>query len=189
VDDDQRQASPAPERTTAGWALVGGRDRLDVPAVLERHGAVYRWPLGSTTLGDELAPGQPCFLYATDRSRTVGLWAVGSIVAPVLELAAGTPLLPGEAALLPVPDPAEPRRWVEVELLGLEKAIAGDVLAEHPVLGASALFADEAAGPVRPLTRREVRALESLDFWLADPDEGARAALDALLASEDDLLG
>ncbi len=103
---------PAHDDEPAGWMLVGGRDQLDVVAVLDRHGCIYRWPLPADALGNRFDPGQPCFLYATDRSRTVGLWAVGSVVAPVLERAAGDPLLPGEAALEPVPDPSTARRWV-----------------------------------------------------------------------------
>jgi hypothetical protein len=106
----------------------------------------------------------------------------------VLELDAGTPLLPGEAALIPVPDPASARRWVEVELLGLEKPISRDVLLEHPVIARSDPFADGEPNGVRPLRAPEVRAIESLDFWLAEPEGATRAALDALLASEDDLL-
>jgi hypothetical protein len=181
-----------PEQTIepAGWLLVGGRDQLDTSAMLARHGTVYRWPIAEVDAprAAAMSPGQPCFLYLTDRSRTVGLWAVGSVVAPVLALPAGTPLLPGEAALEPEPIPAQARLWAEVELLALDKPIPRDTLMARRVLAEGPL---ESTGSPSLVTLRpaEVSALESFDFWLVDPDEHQRAHLDALLGAEDDLAG
>jgi hypothetical protein len=174
----------------AGWLLVGGRRELDAPAMLARYGTVFRWPVDDedATRAQTLVPGQPCFLYLTDRSRTVGLWAVGSVVAPVLSLAAGAPLLAGEAVLEPVPDSAQARRWAEVELLAVERPIARDLLLENQVLARSHLR-DASAPALVPLRSAEVRALESFDFWLVEPDPHQRAQLEDLLAAEDELMG
>ncbi len=187
MDADRHEREPAAE--PAGWLLVGDRTQLDATAVLARHGTVFRWPIAGADAerAQAMAPGQPCFLYLTDRARTIGLWAVGSVVAPVLALPAGTPLLPGEAALEPSPDPAAARLWAEIELLAMDKPIPRDTLLEHRVLARSEMVDAEAPSLVA-LRRKEVHALESFDFWLVQPDEDQRARLDALLAAEDDLL-
>jgi hypothetical protein len=175
----------------AGWALIGDGRSLDVHAVLARYGCVFRWPItdADADKASAMDPGQPCFLVLEDRSRTVGIWAVGSVVATTLELGAGTPLLPGEAVLEPRPDRRQARRWAEVELLALEKPIGRESLAQHRHLANSDLVHVPTGASVIALGSEEIHAVESFDFWLVEPDERQRAELDALLGAEDDLLG
>ena len=164
-------APPPPAPAPAGWLLVADRSVLDIDPMIEAVGQVYRYPVADAGRAAALAAGQPCFLLRTDRSKVIGLWAVGEVV--------------GESAPLADDDGAEPRWAAEVELLPLEKAIARTKLIDHAVLAdgpvATATFADT---PI-PLDRREVRALETFDFWMVDPRPDQRDALDALLDAEE----
>ena len=162
-------ATPAP----AGWLLVADQGVLDIDPMIEHTGQVYRYPIGLDDRAAELGPGQPCFLLRTDRSKVIGLWAVGEVVGPSAPLDGG--------------DDADGPRWcAEVELLPLEKPIARTKLVVDAVLAASpvadATFADSPA----PLDRRQVRALESFDVWMVDPRPDQQEALDALLDAEAD---
>lgn len=167
-DDDR---SPAP----AGWLLVADQRVLDIDPMIEAVGQVYRYPVADAVRAAAMEPGQPCFLLRTDRSKVVGLWAVGEVVGESAPLADGS-----EGA-----GDGESRWAAEVELLPLEKAIARTKLLGHKVLAtgtvADAAFADT---PV-PLLRREVRALETFDFFLVEPRPDQRDALDALLDAEE----
>jgi hypothetical protein len=172
MSDADHPPSPAPP---AGWLLVADHTVLDIDPMIEAVGQVYRYPVADAARAQAMAPGQPCFLLRTDRSKVIGLWAVGEVVGESAPLAEGS-----DGA-----GDGEPRWAAEVELLPLEKAIARTKLLEHKVLAASdaaeATFADS---PV-PLERRELRALESFDFFLVDPRPDQLDALDAILAAED----
>jgi hypothetical protein len=154
----------------AGWLLVADHRILDIDPMIEAVGQVYRYPVADAGRARAMEPGQPCFLLRTDSSRVIGLWAVGEVVGAAAPLA---------------DDPAG--RWAaEVELLPLEKAIARSKLAGHAVLAASAAATATFAETPVPLTRREVRAFETFDFFLVDPRPDQLDALDALLAAEDE---
>lgn len=172
----------------AGWALRTSRAAIDLDGLLDRFGQLHRIPIEAGPAASELAAGTPCFLVRTDRDRVVGLWAVGEVVAPTLALPAGTPLLPAEEPLGAI-DPATARTYAEVELLPLAKPIPLEVLLGDARLGRSEL-ADAADGTERPLRLRsgEVRALESIEWWIDEPDDEQRRDLDRLLAAEDPLL-
>ena len=174
------EGQPAP-----AWALVVGREDLDVEAMAVAFGVLYRVALDPRTDAAAIEPGHRCVLFRTDRSRTVGVWAIGEVVAPVLELSAGDPLLPGEAPFRPAE--GEPRRYAEVELALLEKPLSVDRLRGDPVLAASTLLREEPTQLVA-LAPEELRAIEALDFWLIEPDDDQRHRFDQLLAEEDDLL-
>jgi hypothetical protein len=167
TDADRTPPSPA------GWLLVADQSVLDIDPMIEAVGQVYRYPVADAERAAALAAGQPCFLLRTDRSKVIGLWAVGEVVGDAAPLANDED------------DPAAPRWAAEVELLPLEKAIARAKLVDHAALSdgpvATATFADT---PI-PLDRRQVRALETFDFWLVDPRPDQREALDALLDAED----
>lgn len=161
--------TPGALSAAAGWLLVADQRVLDIDPMIDHVGQVYRYPVADAARAASMAAGQPCFLVRTDRSKVIGLWAVGEVVGPSAPLAE-----------------ADEARWcAEVELLPLEKAIARTKLAAHEVLAggpvATASFADT---PV-PLDRRQVRALESFDFWMVDPRPDQQEALDALLEAED----
>ncbi|MCU1372287.1 MAG: hypothetical protein JWO77_3481 [Ilumatobacteraceae bacterium] len=153
----------------AGWLLVADHTVLDIDPMIEAVGQVYRYPVADAERAQAMEPGQPCFLLRTDRSKVIGLWAVGEIV--------------GESA--PLEDDPDGRWAAEVELLPLEKAIARTKLAGHKALAAGpvadATFADT---PIA-LGRGEVRAFETFDFFLVDPRPDQLDALDDLLAAED----
>jgi hypothetical protein len=160
------ESSPKPP---AGWLLVADHTVLDIDPMIEAVGQVYRYPVADAERARAMEPGQPCFLLRTDRSKVIGLWAVGEVV--------------GESA--PLADDPEGRWAAELELLPLEKAIARTKLVDHKALAggpvAEAGFADT---PVA-LERREVRAFETFDFFLVDPRPDQLDVLDALLADED----
>jgi hypothetical protein len=181
--DDPTTAAPA-----AGWVLRASRAELDVDALLERFGQLHRIPVGAGDAAAQLQPGQPCFLVRTDRARVVGLWAIGEVVAPVLHLPAGTPVLPAEGPLGTTDETAE-RTYAEVELLPVAKPVAlealltDDRLARSPLTGAG----EPGRAPL-PLTREQVRAIEAVELWIEEPSEEQRRALDRLLADEDPIL-
>lgn len=156
-------------KAPAGWLLVADHTVLDIDPMLDAVGQVYRYPVADAERAQAMEPGQPCFLLRTDRSKVIGLWAVGEVV--------------GESA--PLDDDPEGRWAAELELLPLEKAIARAKLIDHKALAtgpvAAATFADT---PVA-LERREVRAFETFDFFLVDPRPDQLDALDDLLAAED----
>jgi hypothetical protein len=113
-----------------GWVLRASRAAVAFDAMVERFGQVFRARVVPSGLVELLAPGQPCFLLLTDRSRVVGLWAIGEVVAPPLELTtdrSGLGLAPG--------------RYAEVEMLALAKPLPLDRLVAHKALGQSALAA------------------------------------------------
>lgn len=172
----------------AGWLAWEGADTAAVDAMLARFGQVYRLALPDGPPRPAPAPGQPCFLVRTDRSRVVGIWAVGEVVAPCLTVPAGTPPLPAEPELGPAGSDAE-RCYAEVELFPLAKPLALDRLRSAPPLADGAL-ADPGPRPVlRALDRAQVRAVEGMEFWIEAPDDDQRRALDDLLAAEDAALG
>ena len=167
--------SPADARP-AGWVLRERTAHLDVSAMLERFGQVYRYPLGPEADLDAIEAGQRCVLLRTNRSRVVGLWAIGEVVAPVLHLAAGLdhPAAPAADAGLAVDGSVA---YLEVELLPLAKPLALDRLAD--------LRLDRSEATLTPLTRDELRAIEAQEFWIDALDDEQQAALDRLLAAEE----
>ena len=167
-DDDHDAA-------TAGWLLVADHTVLDIDPMVEAVGQVYRYPVADAERAAAMRPGQPCFLLRTDRAKVVGLWAVGEVVGESAPLAEGS-----EGA-----GDGEPRWAAEVELLLLEKPIARSKLAAHKMLAAGAVAEASFADTPVPLKRREVRALETFDFFLVEPRPDQRDALDALLDAED----
>ncbi len=176
-EPDADRTPPSPPPAPAGWLLVADGSVLDIDPMIEAVGQVYRYPVADADRATALAAGQPCFLLRTDRSKVIGLWAVGEVVGE------SAPLADDDG--IDDADRAGPRWAAEVELLPLEKAIARSKLTDHAVLAdgpvATATFADT---PI-PLDRREVRALETFDFWLVDPRPDQRDALDALLDAEE----
>lgn len=181
-------AEPRPDATAppAGWLLREHQDRLDVTAVLERFGQVYRYPVPDGPHLDPVAPGQRCVLVRTNRSRVVGLWAIGEVVAPVLRLPDDLdhPAAPVAGHGLAVDGRVA---YLEVELLPFAKPLALDRLLGEGALADGALGRDlDGDDPDPwPLTRAEVRAIESQDFWIDAPDDAQRAELDRLLAAEE----
>ena len=172
--DDAPATSPL-----GGWVLHSGSDQLDLTAMLDRFGLVYRHQVATEGRAAEMAPGQPCFLLRTDRSRVVGLWAVGEVVGPA-EVVPATmvPAAKGEAT-------GDAHRCVEVELLALDKPIALDKLIAKAPLSTSELATwDQHPNPLR-LGPAEVRAIEAIEFWLTEPTDDQRRAFDQLLAAED----
>ena len=167
----------------AGWLLVADQPTLDVEVMLRRFGQVYRYPVGDNDEARLLDAGQPCFLVRTDRSKVIGIWAIGEAVAPCLAL---DPALEHPAAGRAEPlDPDGRQLHAEVELLPLQKPLALTKLLDDDVLGPGALAtATERRGLV-PLSRREVRAIESFDFWIEEPTDDQRRALDELLELEE----
>lgn len=165
TDDDR----PAP----AGWLLVADQQILDIDPMIEAVGQVYRYPVADAARAATMAPGQPCFLLRTDRSKVVGLWAVGEVV--------------GDS--VPLEGDGDERWAAEVELLPLEKAIARAKLLDHKALAGSVVAEAAFADTPVPLSRREVRAFETFDFFLVDPRPDQRDALDVLLDAEESAAG
>lgn len=152
-----------------GWMLRGSRSTFDVAPMLERYGQIYRHPVSPGERAELMAPGQPCFLHLGDTSRVVGLWAIGEVVAPVLEL---------DGVL-----------HAEVEMLPLTKPISDDKLRREAALARSELFSRPAPANPLVLTPEAVRAIESFDFELVPATEDQARALDRLLADEEAALG
>lgn len=173
----------------AGWLLVADQRVLDIDPMLRRFGQVYRYPISAS--GAEPAPGAPCFLLRTDRSKVIGLWAIGEVVAPCLSIDPSVEHpAAGRAGDL---DADGGQRYAEVELLPLQKPIAmAKLTAEGPLAEGTLERAAQAdprtEGPVA-LSTREVRAIEALDFWIEEPTDEQRRALDDLLAREEQELG
>jgi hypothetical protein len=166
---------PIEDPSPAGWLLVADHRVLDIDPMVEAVGQVYRYPVADAERAAEMQPGQPCFLLRTDPSKVIGLWAVGEVVGDSAPLAEGS-----DGA-----GDGEPRWAAEVELLLLEKPIARGKLTEHKVLAAGAVAEATFADTPVPLRRREVRALETFDFFLVEPRPDQRDALDALLDAEE----
>lgn len=185
-EGDEGDEVPSPPRTA--WAILIDRDGLDLETMVERYGTVYRVPLPVEAPHHLLAPGQPCVLYRTDRSRTVGIWAIGEVVAPSLVLGEQDPWLPGEADLAPAGAPAPPRCYAEVELALLDKPLARERLAADATLASADLLSTSAPRALVALDASQLRAIEAFDFWLVEPDDEQRSRLDRMLAAEDSLL-
>jgi hypothetical protein len=157
-----------------GWALRGDRSTFDVGPMVESFGQVYRYPVEPGPRASAMAPGQPCVLILEDTSRVVGLWFIGEVVAPVLEVAADAD------------DPeAGTVLHAEVEMLPLAKPISLDKLRGNVDLAASELFT--AAGSPNPLVLepRAMRAIESFEFEIVAPTAEQSDRLDAVLAAEE----
>ncbi|MBX3286832.1 MAG: hypothetical protein KF703_15900 [Actinobacteria bacterium] len=158
----------------AGWVLRADRAVFDVAAMIEEFGQVFRHPVAAGERAEQLAPGQPCFLYVTDTSRVVGIGAVGEVVAPVL------------VAPVDLDDPDGPQQhYAEVELLPIEKAIPLTKLRDHPVLGGSEIVTGTDLPNPLALDRDEVRAIESFEFAFVEPTEEQAARLEEVLGEED----
>ena len=176
------------ETPFGAWVLRVSGDEIDVDAVLDRFGQVYRVPITPSERADQLDAGQPCVLIRTDRSKVVGIWAIGEVVAACLAVPAGTDLLPAEVPLGPTVTSDRDRCYAEVELLPLAKPISLDKVRADDVLARSEVItAADLADPL-VLTPAEVRAVEAFEFWIEPPSDEQRSALDRLLAAEDDLI-
>lgn len=158
-----------------GWALRSDPATFDAFGMIAEFGQVWRHPVEPGPLADLMDAGQPCFLIVLDRSRVVGLWALGEVVAPATTITIETP--EGEVT---------EQTFAELELLPLAKGIALEKLAEHRVLAASALVtATDAPNPI-VLRPEEVRALEEIEFEIVPPSAEQLLALDEVLGDEDD---
>ncbi len=158
----------------AGWVLRADRAVFDVGAMIEEYGQVFRHPVAAGPRADEMAPGQPCFLFVTDTSRVVGIGAIGEVVAPVL------------VAPVDLDDPEGAQQsYAEVELLPLEKAIPLAKLRDHPVLGSSELVTGTDLPNPLALSSEEVRAIEGFEFSLLEPTEEQAARLEEVLGEEE----
>lgn len=183
-------ASDAEAAAPAGWLLVADHRVLDIDPMIEAVGQVYRYPVADAERAAAMEPGQPCFLLRTDRSKVIGLWAVGEVVGESAPLEPGTLGAGGsgsgsEGSSAGAGSGDESRWAAEVELLPLEKAIARSKLVGHKMLAAGAVADATFADTPVPLLRREVRALETFDFFLVEPRADQRDALDALLDAEE----
>ena len=157
-----------------GWVLKADPAVFDVASMLEAYGQVFRYPVPAGSRADLMEAGQPCFLFQSDTSRVVGIWAIGEVVAPVLV----APLDPDD------PDAGD-QLYAEVELLPLEKGLALGKLRDHKVLATSELVTTpDAANPV-VLRPEEVRALEEFDFSFVEPTEEQLANLEEALGSDE----
>ena len=159
-------------RPIAGWVLRADPGGFDVAAVFATYGQVFRFPLPESERAELLAPGQACYLYSGERSRQVGIWGAGEVVAPVLELDDQAAAAAGAALL------------AEVEILALAKPIARAKLARDPVLARGELLSDGARPNPVVLRAEELRALEAFDFELVEPSEAQRALVEAALDDE-----
>lgn len=142
---------------------------FDVISALARYGQVFRFPIPRTERAEQMAPGQPCYLFSAATSRVVGVWGVGEVVGPVLELSDTHAAEVGEPLL------------AEVEILALTKPIAVDKLRAHRVLSRGELLTvPEQPNPV-VLRPEELRALEEFEFEIEEPTEDQRDLVDAAL--------
>ncbi|CAN5811524.1 hypothetical protein BH10ACT1_BH10ACT1_27740 [soil metagenome] len=157
-----------------GWALRADPAVFDVDSMLSEFGQVFRHPVDPGARADLMGPGQPCFLFQSDTSKVVGIWAVGEVVATCF----AAPLDPDD------PDAGE-QLFAELELLPLEKAIPFAKIKEHKVLSQGELVtAPEQSNPI-VLRPEEVRALEEFDFAFVPPTLEQIEALQDALGEED----
>ncbi len=160
-----------------GWVLRAEPGTFDVAATLAEYGQVFRFPVEANDRTDLLDAGQPCFLFASDTSKVVGIWAIGEVVAP--------PTL----VELEGPDGTETAQlYAEVELLPLTKPISVDKLAKHKVLAQGELLtAPDRANPI-VLRPEEVRAIEEFEFEFLEPTEEQIARVEEVLGQEDGMI-
>src|SRR4051812_19692634 len=156
-----------------GWVLRADPARFDVEPMIQEFGQVFRYPIDPSDRADLLDAGQPCFLFRSETSRVVGIWAIGEVVAPAFS----APVDPDDRG-------SGEQLFAEVELLPLAKGIAVGKLRDDPTLGASELFTD----PDRPdpvvLRPEEVRAIEEFDFTIVDPTDEQLERLEAVLGDD-----
>ncbi|HEX2575905.1 MAG TPA: hypothetical protein VHK88_06110 [Aquihabitans sp.] len=166
-----------------GWVLRADPGGFDVAGTLAEYGQVFRFPLEPSDRSELMDAGQPCFLWSGDRSRVVGLWAIGEVVGPttLVELDAGPDGEDGSRLFLS-------ELYAEVELLPLVKPLSADKLRADKVLAGSELFTE----PDRPnpvvLRPEEVRAIEGFDFDFAEPTEEQLARVDEVLGHDDGMV-
>lgn len=142
---------------------------LDVAAAFARYGQVFRFPLPAGERAEQMAAGQPCYLFSAATSRVVGVWGVGEVVGPVLELTDAQAAVVGHPLL------------AEVEVLALAKPITVDRLRDHRVLGQGELLREtDRPNPV-VLRPEELRALEAFEFEIVPPTEDQRALVETAL--------
>ena len=160
-----------------GWVLKADPAVFDVTQMLEDFGQVFRYPVEPGARADLMEAGQPCFLFRSDTSRVVGIWAVGEVVATCF------------SAPLDEDDPAAGEQlFAEVELLPLEKGIPIDKIKAHKILGQGELVSvPQHTNPI-VLRPEEVRALEEFDFTLVEPTEEQAENLAEALGEETGLI-
>ena len=158
-----------------GWVLRADPAIFDVEPMLEAYGQVFRYPLAPSDRVELLEPGTPCFLFRSDTSKVVGIWAVGEVVAPAFE------------APIDQDDPgAGTQFFAEVELLPLDKPIAAGKLKDlAPFADGELLTSPDQPNPI-VLRPEEVRAIEELEFTIVEPTEEQVARLEEVLGAEDD---
>ena len=166
-----------------GWVLHVDPSVLDVTPMIERFGQVYRYPIGDGDRARAMAPGQPCFLLRTDRSKVIGIWAIGEVVAPCVAIAVDDDH-PAAGRAEPLDEDGD-QLYAEVDLVPLEKPLALTKLLEAKALAASELAAPPDGVNPLLLTRAQVRAIETFDFWLTEPSDDQRRALDEVLDAEE----
>lgn len=172
-----------PDREVAGWVIRADRTVLDIGPLLDRFGLVHRYPVAPSAQADAMEPGQPCVLFRADRAGVVGIWAIGEVVGPSAPIPADFDHpAAGRAGDL---DEQGGQVYAEVELLPLAKPIAVDKLRADTKLATSLMLADPPPANPIPLRRDELRAIEAMEFWIEEPSDEQRAALDAQLAVED----
>lgn len=173
----------ASDLAPAGWVIRADRSVLDVGPLLARFGLVHRYPIAPSAQAAAMRPGQPCVLFRTDRAGVVGIWAIGEVVGPSAPIPADFDHpATGRAGDL---DEHGDQLYAELELLPLAKPISVDKLQADATLAASLMLADPPAANPVPLQRAELRAIEAMEFWIEEPSDEQRAALDAQLAAED----
>jgi hypothetical protein len=157
-----------------GWVLRTDVAGFDPGPMLAEYGQVFRYPIPASDRAELMVPGQPCFLWRSDRSKVVGIWGVGEVVAPTFS----APVDPDDPS-------AGEQLFAEVEILALEKPIAvGKLAATKGFEGSEVLADDDRADPV-VLRPAEVRAIEEFDFTIVEPTDQQLARLDELLGDDD----
>ncbi|QXC59156.1 hypothetical protein KSP35_12110 [Aquihabitans sp. G128] len=157
-----------------GWVLRADPAVFDVASMLQEYGQVFRHPVTPGPRADLMDAGQPCFLFQSDTSKVVGIWAVGEVVAPCFA-----------APVDPEDSDAGEQLFAELELLPLEKAIAFGKIKDHKVLAQGELVGSpDQANPV-VLRPEEVRALEEFDFAFVPPTLEQIEALQEALGEEE----
>lgn len=142
---------------------------LDAVSAFARYGQVFRFPVPVSERAEQMAPGQPCYLFSGATSRVVGVWGVGEVVGPVLELSDDHAAEVGQPLL------------AEVEILPLAKPIAVDRLRANRVLSRGELLTmPDQSNPV-VLRPEELRALEEFEFEIEEPTDEQRNLVDAAL--------